>query len=89
MQQRRYGHEENNVGHRQDDRRRLRPTSESSRDHLAESGVNSFQRGARTRTDRCRERLETTEEKVTCVVRRMRLPHDFAFRKHLYYGPVH
>jgi hypothetical protein len=60
-------HEENNLGHRQDDRRRLRPTPESRRYHLAESSLNSFERGARTRTDRSRERLETSEEKVTCA----------------------
>jgi hypothetical protein len=60
-------HEENNLGHRQDDRRRLRPTPESRRYHLAESSVNSFKRGARTRAYRSRERLETSEEKVTCA----------------------
>jgi hypothetical protein len=60
-------HEENNLGHRQDDRRRLRATPESRRYHLAESSLNSFKCGARTRTYRSRERLETGEEKVTCA----------------------
>ena len=66
------GHEENNVGHCEDDGRGLRLASESRRYNLAEGGIDTFKRCAGFGSYRGRECFEIRKEKVSPLVRALK-----------------